>query len=101
MNVEDCTAPPVTGDRLEMIFARQKELFQKYHPIEKANGIGHGAMTSLFDIDDPRCQYLCKDFSWRVAEEMAESTEVIRVPEDPEEITHNKFFLYSHEEDAD
>jgi hypothetical protein len=75
MNVEDVKAPEVTGDRLEMIFTRQYELFQKYHPIEKAHGIGHGAMEEPFDIDDPKCQYLCKDFAWRITEEIAESTE--------------------------
>ena len=98
MNVQDTSAPPVTGDRLEMIFARQEELFQKYHPIEKANGIGHGAMTGPFDIDDPRCQYLCKDFSWRVAEEMAESTEAwgnqLHIQEEAADALHFLVELY-------
>jgi hypothetical protein len=76
MNVEDTKAPLVNGDRLTMIFDRQRELMVKYHEIEKKNGIGAGGLIlGEFHIDDPRCQYVCKDFAWRVTEELAEAME--------------------------
>ncbi len=77
MNVDDTNSPEVQGDRLKMIFDRQRELLLKYHEIEKKNGIGLGAMEGAFDIDSPKWQYLLKDYAWRVTEEIAESTEAL------------------------
>jgi hypothetical protein len=76
MNVDDTEAPEVTGDRLVMIFDRQRELHEKYVPIERQNGIGLAILPDRFSIDDARCQYVLKDYAWRVTEELTEATEV-------------------------
>jgi hypothetical protein len=70
MNVNDATETAVTGDRLKMIFDRQRELMEKYHDLEVKNGV---TRPERWNVDDPRCQYLCKDFAWRVTEELAEA----------------------------
>jgi len=74
-DVKDMTAPE--GDRLEAIFARQKELMEKYHEIEIRNGVGYGLLTGPFDINDMRSQELVKNFAWRVVEELTEATECL------------------------
>jgi hypothetical protein len=75
MNVNDAEAPKPTKDRLLMIFERQRELMERYHDIEAENHIGLGSLVTPFHIDDPKWQYLLKDYAWRVTEELAESTE--------------------------
>jgi hypothetical protein len=70
MNVKDATAPEATDDRFDMIFARQKELMEKYH------AMGIDVLPERFHIDDRECQSICKDFAWRVTEEFAEATDV-------------------------
>lgn len=74
MNVDDTTAPVPAGDRLEMMFNRQKELFEKYGPIEKSKGVGFHAIVhnGFFAIDDAQSQYILKDYAWRVTEELME-----------------------------
>jgi hypothetical protein len=79
MNVEDVESRKSEKDPLEEMFDRQRELMIKYHDIEKKNGVGSGAiLPEKFDIDDPRCQYICKDFAWRITEELAECMEAPR-----------------------
>jgi len=79
MNVEDVESRKAEKDPLEEMFDRQKELMIKYHDIEKKNGVGSGAiLPDKFDIDDPRCQYVCKDFAWRITEELAECMDAPR-----------------------
>jgi len=80
MNVNDATAPEPTGDRLEMIFDRQRELSKKYSEIEGKAGIGRGILPATFHIDDPKCQYFLKDLAWRVTEELAEAIESMADP---------------------
>jgi hypothetical protein len=77
MNVEDTTAPEQTGDMLAMVFSRQVELHKKYQIIENQAGLGLGLMDKEagFSIDNQRCQEVCKNYAWRVTEELTESTE--------------------------
>lgn len=75
MNVDDIKKPEVKGDRLIAIFERQKELIQKYHEIEKKSCIGYGLLTGPFNINEQRSQELCKNFAWRITEELAETLE--------------------------
>jgi hypothetical protein len=45
----------------------------KYHDIEEASGVGWGLLQGQpFDLDHQRSQELCKNFAWRVTEELAE-----------------------------
>jgi hypothetical protein len=48
----------------------------RYHEIERKNGIGSGLLPDRFDIDDRRCQYVLKDYAWRVVEEIGETLDV-------------------------
>jgi hypothetical protein len=74
MNVKDVVLEDLEGDRLDLIFARQTELMSKYHEIERKNGLGIGLIPGTgFHIDNRFCQYICKDYAWRVMEEIAEA----------------------------
>ena len=91
MNVEDFNIEIPKGDMLEIIFNHQRDLMNKYHPIEeKIVGrklpsapcyeviSGKASMTRPFagalDIQDRQCQLRFKDFAWRVTEELTEAT---------------------------
>ncbi len=83
MNVDDVRKRMPGKNPLKEMFERQKELMTKYHEIEKKNRVGSGAiLPDRFDIDDPRCQYICKDFAWRITEEL---TECMDAPSDHQE----------------
>jgi dimeric dUTPase (all-alpha-NTP-PPase superfamily) len=82
MNVEDFEIAIPEGDMLETIFTRQRELMNKYHPIEEgivgrtlpsAKGI-LGAHDGALNIDDRQSQLRFKDFAWRITEELTEAT---------------------------
>lgn len=75
MNVEDVKkVDQPEGCRLEEIFRRQHELMEEYVPIEERNGVGRAVVQgTLFALDDPRWQYLMKDFAWRATEEVGEA----------------------------
>lgn len=75
MNVDDVDTQEVTEDRLEMIFARQKDLSDKYLSVEESNGIGLLAIAGPgpYSLDNPKFQYVLKDYAWRATEEVAES----------------------------
>ncbi len=74
MNVNDVERYEVqTGDRLSAIFARQKELLERYEPIERENGLLHAERP--LDLHDRRSQARLKDAAWRVTEEVAEAVE--------------------------
>jgi hypothetical protein len=80
MNVDDAEKEEITGDMLEMIFERQKELMDKYHPIEEKAGIGYGILLKddVRDLNNPRFQYLLKDFAWRITEEIGEAMSCLK-----------------------
>ncbi|MDX9802899.1 MAG: dUTP diphosphatase [Dehalococcoidales bacterium] len=76
MNIDDVEEVRVEGDVLKAIFARQRNLMNKYHVIEEKSGIGYALVTGdLFDINNQKWQYLCKDFAWRITEELTEACE--------------------------
>jgi dimeric dUTPase (all-alpha-NTP-PPase superfamily) len=75
MNIHDFNSPdeyPV--DLLADIFAKQRELAEKYHPIEKANGFNVGEGIEV-DLHNQFGQHRIKDFAWRVTEELMEANE--------------------------
>ena len=66
----------ITDNPLQGIFQRQIELHEKYKIIEEANGLGLALVKDHpFSLDDPKWQYIIKDFAWRVTEEIAEAIE--------------------------
>ena len=63
------------GDMLDLIFAKQKGLMQKYHEIEEKQGVGYGLIAGqTFSINEIKSQCLLKDFAWRFTEEVTEAT---------------------------
>ncbi len=70
------TIPTTTSGMVEGIFIRQQELHEKYQGVEHGNGLGLALIKDKkFMIDDPSCQYVIKDFAWRVTEELTEALE--------------------------
>lgn len=66
----------ITDNPLQGIFQRQTELHEKYKSIEEANGLGLALVKNRpFSFDDPKWQYVIKDFAWRITEEIAEAVE--------------------------
>jgi dimeric dUTPase (all-alpha-NTP-PPase superfamily) len=59
-------------DKLEIIFNKQRELMEKYHHIEVANGLCQTEKCPV-DLNDPKGQARIKDFAWRFTEELGES----------------------------
>lgn len=73
VNIKDFKAPPdITGDKLDAIFERQKELMKKYHTIEAASGLLQTYDVPV-DLDDAKGQARIKDFAWRCTEELMEA----------------------------
>jgi len=64
----------IEGDMLEAMFQRQRELMEKYHHIEEANGLLLAGDVPV-DIHDRFGQARIKDFAWRTAEELGEALE--------------------------
>jgi len=62
------------GDMLEAIFKRQEELMEKYHHIEKENGLLQMDLIPV-DLHDRFGQARLKDFAWRFVEEIGEALE--------------------------
>ena len=76
MNVNDVESERPEGDKLKLIFARQKELKEKYHHVEESQGVGYGVLQGQkFNINEIRSQCLLKDLAWRVVEEITEATQ--------------------------
>ena len=79
MNVEDIgiEAPEVnSSDRLEMVFERQMELLEKYHKIERANGLLQTESVPV-GLHNSAGQARLKDFAWRITEELVEAIDAI------------------------
>jgi len=64
----------IEGDMLEAMFLRQRELMEKYHHIEKDNGLLLDEEVPV-DIHDKFGQARIKDFAWRTTEELGEALE--------------------------
>lgn len=80
MNVKDVESIDIDPrNYLNYIFVKQRTLMDVYIEIEQNAGIGKGLLKNIkWDIDNPICQYVVKDFAWRITEEMAEAGEVVR-----------------------
>jgi hypothetical protein len=77
LNVNDANKEEVTGDKLEVIFKRQRELMEKYEPIEHMNGLLLTADVPV-NLNDPKGQARLKDFAWRVTEELGEAMNCLK-----------------------
>lgn len=72
-----------TGDRLEAIFNRQKELMGKYHDIELRSGLLQTEDCPV-NINDKKGQARLKDFAWRMTEEIGEAIDSLYIDHDQE-----------------
>ena len=63
--------------RLQDVFNRQKELMEKYHDIEKKNGLLQTDKVPV-DINSHMGQQRLKDFAWRVTEELGEAMNCLK-----------------------
>ena len=81
MNITHAVHEEVTGDKLQAIFTRQKELMEKYHHIEAASGLLQTEDCPV-NLDDKRGQARLKDFSWRLTEELGEALDALYVEQD-------------------
>lgn len=76
MNITHAVTEEVTGESLAAIFARQRELMDKYHDIELRSGLLQTEDCPV-NLDDKRGQARIKDFSWRVMEEVGEALDAL------------------------
>lgn len=75
-HVEDKDIDIPKSNLLQAIFDHQEKLHKKYLPVEEKNGIGFAVVKDRpFSFDDRFWQYMLKDMSWRVVEELTEATE--------------------------
>lgn len=72
MNITHAVDEKVVGEAMEAIFARQNELMEKYHKIEKRSGLLQTESVPV-NLDDKKGQARIKDFAWRVTEELGEA----------------------------
>ncbi len=79
MNIKDVEAKNLENgeDKLDFIFSRQKELMDKYHDIEKKNGLLQTEDVPV-NIDSHLGQARLKDFAWRVTEEIGEAMNCLK-----------------------
>ena len=77
VNVMDFESEDKGGDKLEAIFARQRELMEKYHVIEAKNGLLQTEDVPV-DLDDRFGQARIKDLTWRVVEELGEACNCLK-----------------------
>ena len=66
------------GDMLELIFAKQNELMEKYHSIEEDQG-ARVVDPEMFGVLDHRfVQWRIKDLAYRTVEELSEATNCLK-----------------------
>ena len=95
MNITHAIEEKVSGDMLEAIFGRQKELMVKYHDIELRSGLMQTEDCPV-NLDDKRGQARIKDYSWRVTEELGEALDAKNqndLPHFKEELIDGLHFL--------
>jgi hypothetical protein len=78
VNIKDYKTKQIEGDKLDLIFDRQKELMEKYHPIEDKNGLLITKEVPI-NLHDSKGQFRIKDFAWRVTEELGEALEAFEI----------------------
>ena len=81
MNITHAVSEEVVGDKMLAIFARQKELMEKYHDIEARSGLLQTEDCPV-NLHDKRGQARLKDFAWRVTEEVGEALDAVIVHND-------------------
>lgn len=72
MNITHAVEEKIEGDKLMVMFNRQKELMVKYHDIEKKSGLLQTEDCPV-NLNDRRGQARIKDFAWRIMEEVGEA----------------------------
>lgn len=95
MNITHAIEEKVSGDMLEAIFGRQKELLEKYHNIELRSGLMQTEDCPV-NLDDKRGQARIKDYAWRVTEELGEALDAKEqndLPHFKEELIDGLHFL--------
>ena len=65
-------------DGLILIFARQLELMEKYHPIEEMNGAVVIRQSEHGHLDNRFVQMRIKDMMWRITEEIGEAANTLK-----------------------
>lgn len=78
---DEIPTPTKENDMLDLLFARQHYLAEKYLPIEKENGLLQTEDIPV-DINDRKAQARLKDFAWRVSEELYEATDALITHQD-------------------
>jgi dUTPase len=88
VNITDFNVPIPEGDMLVTIFNHQRNLMDRYHPIEEANigrsiyctgvrdssGKAKWFFAGPLDIHNRTAQSRFKEFAWRITEEITEAT---------------------------
>jgi len=84
MNINDFQeAQELPEDLLGYIFDKQRTLMEKYHPIEKANGLLICEDVPV-NLHDAKGQARLKEMAWRCMEEVAEALESHYLLKDPD-----------------
>ena len=73
MNIHDVEVNLPSGDKLENIFQRQRELMAKYRVIEERNGFPFLTGDYPVNLHDAMSQHRIKDLFWRFTEELCEA----------------------------
>lgn len=76
MNIKDIKDKPQEGDKLDNIFATQRNLVKKYHPIETSKGIP--APSPPLNLHNCLHQQRLKDLAFRCISELIEATECLK-----------------------
>lgn len=93
MNIKDTKNISLPeGDMLENLYKFQKVLMEKYHKIEKENGLLLDESVPV-DINSYRGQARIKDFLWRVTEELGEAMTATSEDHAKEEIADTLHFF--------
>jgi len=95
MNVKDSKKEEIIGDKLNMIFNRQKELMVKYHQIEHESGLMQTPMVPV-NINSYRGQARLRDFAWRITEELGQAMNFLK--NKPWKLTHMETDVVHYEE---
>ena len=78
MNILDIdTEAPEGGDKLQNIFSRQLDLMEKYHNIEKHNGLLQYEAVPI-DLHDRMGQARIRELIRRIVEELFEASHVLK-----------------------
>jgi len=102
MNVNDFEDVEIPeGDMLASIFAGQRELMEKYEPIERDRGFITVTPDNFGEIDHRFVQYRIKDLNARAVEELYEAMNTLKnKPWKQSEVPTDKVHFYEEIGDA-